>query len=66
MNKDTLCIHPTAGNKRTDSNVCDITIEVHLEADYSDIEEFCMSWNGGGPGETKLDNLTKLISKRIK
>jgi len=64
MNKDTLTITPTAGNKYTDSNLADITIEVHLNAEYSDIEDFlkvCCSEK-----KTRMSHLTKLIQKRIK
>lgn len=64
MNKDTLTITPTAGNKHTDSNLADITIEVHLNAEYSDIEDFlkvCCSEK-----KTRMSHLTKLIQKRIK
>jgi len=63
MIKDTLSISPTAGNRATDSNVGDITIEVHLKADYSDIEEYLLA---SSVVQDQLDNLNKLISKRIK
>ena len=64
MSRDTLTITPTAGNINTDSNVADITIEVHLNAKYTDIEDFlkvCCSEK-----KTRMSHLTKLIQKRIK
>lgn len=64
MSRDTLTITPTAGNINTDSNVADITIEVHLNAKYADIEDFlkvCCSEK-----KTRMSHLTKLIQKRIK
>lgn len=64
MNKDTLTITPTAGNINTESNVADITIEVHLNAEYADIEEFLKVSCSGE--KTCLSHLTKLIEKRIK
>lgn len=59
---ETLSITPTAGNKNTDSNVGDITIEVHLKADYSDIEEFLNIEVGGK--KIRISHLNKLIKKR--
>ena len=64
MNKDTLTITPTAGNINTESNMADITIEVHLNAEYADIEEFLKICCSGK--KTRLSHLTKLIQKRIK
>ena len=61
---DTLTIKTTEGTINTDSNVANITIEVHLTAEYADIEDFLKIECSGK--KTRLSHLTKLIQKRIK
>jgi|TARA_R110000822_G_scaffold67112_4_gene163657 hypothetical protein len=64
MITDTLSIKTIAGNVNTKEHLADITIEVHLKAEYSDIEEFLRQELWGR--KAKISHLNKLIKKRIK
>tara|TARA_R110000803_G_scaffold170955_1_gene233890 strand:+ start:375 stop:572 length:198 start_codon:yes stop_codon:yes gene_type:complete len=64
MSKDSLSIKTMGGNINLEDDIADITIEVHLKAEYKHIEEFLnQEWWGR---KAKTSHLNKLIKNRIK
>tara|TARA_R110002050_G_scaffold40941_1_gene99579 strand:- start:903 stop:1097 length:195 start_codon:yes stop_codon:yes gene_type:complete len=64
MSKDSLSIKTMGGSVDTETELADITIEVHLKAEYKHIVEFLTQDVWGR--KAKTSHLNKLIKNRIK
>tara|TARA_R100000781_G_scaffold107052_1_gene71168 strand:- start:281 stop:478 length:198 start_codon:yes stop_codon:yes gene_type:complete len=65
MDKDTLSIEVVAGNTDTKNNYSDLTFEVYLRAKPEDVQNFMESHYVDSLKEIHIDDLNKLIKKRI-